>query len=586
MTQETALAILKTGKNVFLTGEPGSGKTHTVNQYVEWLESHHISPAVTASTGIAATHIGGMTIHAWSGIGIRTFLTESELQQLADTEKLRKRMVRTSVLIIDEISMLDGRTLTAVEAVCRAVRRDERAFGGLQVVFVGDFFQLPPVWRSDPTSQQTLVGSPEGPQFAFRSDAWRNADPTVCYLSEQHRQEDAAFLSLLGCVRRGEMTEDAEALLQACHASSPGDAIHTRLFSHNADVDRVNNEHLLRLPGETKTFDMNSKGPERYVLSLKKSCLSPERLLLKIGARVMFTKNLPELGFVNGTLGEVTGFDSEDGAPIIKTTDGVEIRATPTEWAMMDGSRTLAKLAQLPLRLAWAITVHKSQGMTLDAAVVDLSRAFEYGQGYVALSRVRSSTGLHLLGWNERALQVHPDILASDDGFKRQSATAREEAEGRSAELQTELEKEFILSSGGKLEKEKKKRVADRPFVTATIDRVARAREKMARIMQPKGPSTYEQTLALFQEGKSLAEIAEARSFSPSTIMAHLEKLAMDDAISKEELARLIPPSLAEAAPAILEAFRSAGDGRLTPIFEKFAGAYSYEDLKLVRLLV
>jgi DNA replication protein DnaC len=149
MTQEQALSILKTGANVFLTGEPGSGKTHTVNAYVEWLRDRGIEPAITASTGIAATHVGGMTIHAWSGIGVLRDLTDYELDRIANTERVARRVKNAKILIIDEISMLSAHTLSMVERVCRAIRMNERVFGGLQVVLVGDFFQLPPIVRDE-----------------------------------------------------------------------------------------------------------------------------------------------------------------------------------------------------------------------------------------------------------------------------------------------------------------------------------------------------------------------------------------------------------------------------------------------------
>ena len=209
MTQSRALEILKTGANVFLTGEPGSGKTHTVNAYVAWLRARGLEPAVTASTGIAATHIGGMTIHAWSGIGIKEDLTERDLDQIAQTERVVRRVGKARVLIIDEVSMLAARTLSMVDAACRAVRRSTAPFGGLQVVLVGDFFQLPPVVKrvyhqdqsyEEPTISMTLDGmqaaaAPEEPGwFAYRSRAWAAASPIVCYLHEQHRQEDADFL--------------------------------------------------------------------------------------------------------------------------------------------------------------------------------------------------------------------------------------------------------------------------------------------------------------------------------------------------------------------------------------------------------
>ncbi len=166
---------------------------------------------------------------------------------------------------------------------------------------------------------------------------------------------------------------------------------------------------------------MTSTGDKLLTDGLKRGCLSPERLDLKTGAIVMFTKNDPEGRFVNGTLGVVHEFAREDGFPVVVTKGGSSVVARPAEWKVAEDEAFKAGIEQVPLRLAWAITVHKSQGMSLDAAVMDLSNAFEYGQGYVALSRVRSLSGLHLLGWNERALRVHPEALTKDDDFRRSS---------------------------------------------------------------------------------------------------------------------------------------------------------------------
>jgi len=192
MTQQEALEILKAGANVFLTGEPGSGKTYLVNQYVAWLREHGIAPAITASTGIAATHIGGMTIHSWSGIGVKTELTKQDLRRIEDNRRAARRIVNAHILIIDEISMLSARTFGMVDAVCRVVRKSQKSFGGLQVVLVGDFFQLPPVVRRDDEPDARLgFGNESGDanaQFAYASPAWTALDPTVCYLFEQHRQ--------------------------------------------------------------------------------------------------------------------------------------------------------------------------------------------------------------------------------------------------------------------------------------------------------------------------------------------------------------------------------------------------------------
>ena len=365
MTQEQALQMLKTGANVFLTGEPGAGKTYVTNRYIEWLRERGVEPAITASTGIAATHVGGMTLHAWSGIGIKRDLSEWDLEALLERESLVRRVRGTAVLIIDEVSMLDARTLGMVDRAVRTLRGSERPFGGLQVVFVGDFFQLPPVNKEKEKSQ-----------FAFESPSWEELNPLYCYLSEQHRQEDDAFLELLGALRAGTLTDNHKSALRA-RAEYPEDGdLSTRLYPHNADVDRLNEEALAQVDAPSRIFEMRSEGGKALVESLKRGCLSPQTLALKEGAAVMFTRNNFDKGYVNGTLGTVINF-GESGFPTVRTREGRLIEAAPEEWRIDDRARTLAKISQIPLRLAWAITVHKSQGMSLDSAVMDLSQAFE-----------------------------------------------------------------------------------------------------------------------------------------------------------------------------------------------------------------
>jgi ATP-dependent exoDNAse (exonuclease V) alpha subunit len=433
MTQKEALNILKTGANVFLTGEPGSGKTHTVNSYVKWLREHGIQPSVTASTGIAATHIGGYTIHSWAGLGIRDKLTEYDLDQMGTNERLVKRLNSARVLIIDEVSMLSSQMLSMVDQVCRALKDSNRAFGGLQVVLVGDFFQLPPVRD----------------RFAFYSSSWEESSFIVCYLSEQHRQEDGAFLNLLGAIRRGEVNEDHIELLNSRFDTKEHKDI-PRLYSHNLDVDILNKHELDKLSINSRAFLMGSRGPENRVTQLKKGCLSPETLHLKVGARVMFTKNNFEEGFVNGTLGKVVGFSKTNGNPEVKTDKGKVIEVEKAEWAIEENNRVLASISQIPLRLAWAITIHKSQGMSLDSAHMDLSATFEYGQGYVALSRVRTFSGLILAGINKRALEVHPDIMEKDIRFKESSLAAQNSFDKLKTREITKMHDNFIRASEGK----------------------------------------------------------------------------------------------------------------------------------------
>jgi len=452
MTQSEALDILKTGRNVFLTGEPGSGKTHTVNEYVAYLRSMGIDPAITASTGIAATHINGLTIHSWAGIGIKSSLDKSDLKKIGQTKYIVKRVKHASVLIIDEVSMLSPQTLSMVDMVCRQIKDESAPFGGMQVVLVGDFFQLPPVVRHEEEpvidAQQGLFIEDLG-RFAYGSPAWQRADVVVCYLTEQHRQDDADFLNLLSAIRTNTFDNNHLKYLTSRNTTEdlvPADA--PKLYSHNVNVDRVNDQVLATLEGEAQVFSMVSQGHDVLVSILKRGCLSPEVLHLKTGASVMFTKNNVKEGFVNGTLGVVEAFDSDTNFPVVRIRNGRKLIVEPMDWALEENGKSLAKITQFPLRLAWAITVHKSQGMSLDEAAMDLGRVFEYGQGYVALSRVRRLSGLYLLGLNSKAFLVHPEVLEQDARFRQESEKATEQLVSLEKDLE-KLHQDFVKLCGG-----------------------------------------------------------------------------------------------------------------------------------------
>ncbi len=532
MKQETALKVLQAGANVFLTGEPGSGKTHTVNAYVKWLREHDIEPAITASTGIAATHIHGMTIHSWSGIGIKQDLNAYELDKISQNERVVRRVRDAKILIIDEVSMLSAKTLAMAEAVCREIRQRHVPFGGLQVVLVGDFFQLPPVVRKQEHEEEQQISFETGEiketsDFAFASRVWKELNPLVCYLSEQHRQEDAAFLDMLSGIRRGAFTSTHHTLLKTRMGESRTGV--TQLYSHNADVDRINDVEIGKITGDMRTFAMTSQGKDTLVASLKRGCLSPELLTLKVGARVMFTKNHIEHTYVNGTLGAVIGFVKESNYPIIKTTAGRSVIAEPEEWHIEDGGKVLARITQVPLRLAWAITVHKSQGMSLDAAHMDLSQAFEYGQGYVALSRVRTLAGLSLSGLNERALEVHPEVAARDRDFKVQSAAARKAFEAMGEKEHTELVRNFVLACGGSstpLGTSKESRSA-KPDTLAKKYSVEEMRKKYPNAYRPWSKEEDAKLAQLFKMGQKTKAIAEALGRQTGSIRARLEKLGL-----------------------------------------------------------
>jgi ATP-dependent DNA helicase PIF1 len=527
MNQTEALDILKTGASVFLTGAPGSGKTYTVNAYVAYLRARGIEPAITASTGIAATHIGGRTVHSWCGIGVRLPLGRAGLERIRENRFVAKRIKGAAVLIIDEISMLSPQVLEAVDQVCRHVREDVAPFGGLQVVLVGDFFQMPPIVSRNGFAAPGELGFGDGPDeadnvFSFQGAAWRDLDPTVCYLSEQHRQSDSEFLNLLEAIRADACGEHERSLLSSrVRAAKPPNASVTRLFTHNRDVDRLNQQALDRMPGETRCFQMAASGPAPLVDALKRGCLSSQQLELKTGAQVMFIKNDPAGRFVNGTLGTVSGFDRESGNPVVETLSGPRITAEPLDWALEEDGKTAAKITQVPLRLAWAITVHKSQGMSLDAAEIDLTHAFEYGHGYVALSRVRALDGLYLAGWNERALRVHPEALASDARFRDMSDQARNTyGKAGQAEL-ARLHAEFLRQIGARPHAS----AASRPDDGAgTFDRL---RKSHANAYRPWSEDEEDRLRIFFDKGAPVSQIAETLGRKPGAIRSRMRKLGL-----------------------------------------------------------
>ncbi len=515
MTQAEALTILKTGANVFLTGEPGAGKTYTINQYVRWLRERGIEPAITASTGIAATHIGGMTIHAWSGIGVKKTLSDWDLEALLEREPLVKRVRAAQVLILDEVSMLDANILTLVDQAIRTIKNSVRAFGGMQVVFVGDFFQLPPVSKD---VEQT--------RFAFESAAWERANPITCYLSEQHRQSDDEFLSLLAAVRSGSVEELHYEMLQA-RAQEPVGQV-TELYPHNANVDTVNNAELAKLDGVERSYTMLEQGNKTLVEALKRGCLSPELLVVKEGASVMFTRNNFEQGYVNGTLGTVIGF-TDSGMPVVRTRGGKRIEVDPAEWRVEDGKRVLAKINQVPLRLAWAMTVHKSQGMSLDAAAMDLSQAFEYGQGYVALSRVKTLDGLYLRGFNNRALEVHPQILDKDADFRAASVAASTAFANIATEELKSMQDNFVKLAGGHevLHSAKNKKEGGQEPEISKLDKL---RQKHPNAYRPWSEADDTKLQELFERGSTPSQLQKEFGRQRGSIHARLVKLGLIEA--------------------------------------------------------
>lgn len=576
MTQKEALDILKMGHNVYITGPAGSGKTHLLNAYIKYLKDHEVDIGITASTGIAATHMGGVTIHSWTGLGIRDVVTEYDLESLQEKQYLWKRMEKVKVLIIDEISMLHHFRLDMVDKVLKAFKRNDAPFGGIQVVLCGDFFQLPPISR---------YGEPDA-LFAFHSTAWKEADFKICYLEEQHRQKDDAAIRVLNDIRASKVDEGTMKHLRACFKD---EKIHikreiiiepTRLYTHNIDVDKVNSQALGILKGDEAIYEMDTTGNPVLVDILKKSCLAPEVLRLKVGAKVMFVKNNFEMDYANGTLGIVKKLRGPHGGPVVETLSGNMIEVPLESWTIEEDGKIKAELEQYPLRLAWAITVHKSQGMSLDAVEVDLSKSFEKGMGYVALSRVRSLEGLTILGLNEQALLVHPEILLHDEDLRHESGAALREL--------------YEVSERGDLKafQDAYIRAIAPSWVfeeTEEVDEKTGKKVKKKGVKPPK-LSTFDKTLAFIKEKLPMKEIAEHRGMTEETILSHVEKLVETGLIKLEDIAYIKKSVSKKKFDDIEDSlklyYKKNGDWKLSPVKNALGPNVSYKEIQLVRLFV
>ena len=501
MNQSRALAIMLSGESVFLTGPAGTGKTYVLREFIRLYGGSGKHVAVTATTGIAATHLGGSTIHSWSGIGINDILPRGFYEHMSKTRI--DIIAKTDVLIIDEISMLHDYRLDMIEEIARIVKKVDKPFGGLQLIMSGDFFQLPPVNRTGDLVQGG---------FAFTSEAWRQLDPVICYLEDQYRQNDDKLAEILMAMRAGEVRRHhAESLLE--RTGYEPDEIVTELHTTNVDVDRINEQMLTQLDGDEVSYSQISTGGESYVDTLEKSVLAPKILKLKIGAFVMAVKNSLNKKFANGSLGEVVAFEPYTDYPVVKFRNGNKTAMQPDTWELRDGEKKRASITQIPLRLAWAITVHKSQGMTLDSAKIDLRKAFVEGMGYVALSRVRNLDSLYLLGINQKALMVSEIAKNIDEDLRKKSANDSKRFE----HLGEVKEKDFI--------KEKKKIGQD------WKEKLEAMRKDHPNAYKPWTAQQDEDLKLMFIAGKSPSAISKKLGRHEGSIMMRLQKHFGEDAI-------------------------------------------------------
>ncbi len=570
MKQETALKLMKAGENVFLTGSAGAGKTYTLNQYINYLKARKVPVAITASTGIAATHMNGMTIHTWAGIGIKDFLSDDDLKRMKERKYLKEHLENAQVLIIDEISMLHAKQLNLVNQVLKYFKESDAAFGGIQVIAAGDFFQLPPVGKNDERNRD---------KFCFMSDAWVEAKFRVCYLTEQHRQDDEVLNQVLNAIRAQRIHPQHIQALKKSRQHDIGETF-TRLYTHNMDVDSLNYQHLNAIEGDEHQFEAVCDGNEKLVETLKSSVRAPENLTLKKHAKVMFVKNNFDLGYINGSLGEVIGFEEDDEhglLPKVKLTDDTTLLVAPETWSIEnEAGKVIASFQQIPLRLAWAITIHKSQGMTLEAAEINLSHTFEKGQGYVALSRLKSLEGLKLVGFNDQALELDSLAIKADRRFQELS----QEAETHFADKDlTAQHKAFIRHCGGTLNETE---------IQRNEKKIAKAGNK-----PNYGSATLDETKALFEDGYDIQDIAQERGLTAATVINHLARLHKEQGLDISvahpgeevvEQVRKLYKRLQKSKRS--ENFNDDGSIKLRPIVEATSPRMGYDQVRLALLFI
>lgn len=566
MKQSQALEILKQGYHVFLTGQAGAGKTHLLNQYINYLHEHGVAVAITASTGIAATHMNGTTIHSWAGIGIHSDMDDKALQFLKRKDTLVERLKAVNVLIIDEVSMLHAKQLDLINKVLRYIREDPSPFGGVQVILSGDFFQLPPIGEKHESTKD---------KFAFMSQVWIelahqsiNGSPAikVCYLSEQFRQNDDDKFGLndiLNQIRTQSVSQNAIDTLLATKNNAI-DINRTRLYTHNINVDKINQDELEKLDGKAYDFIAIAMGDKELLKALKKNARTPEILTLKKGAKVMFTKNNSQDNVFNGSMGEIVGFTKKDDEelPKVKLNDGRVLVVAFDNWSIdSEDGVPLASYTQIPLCLAWAITIHKSQGMTLEAAEIDLSKTFELGQGYVALSRIRNLDGLKLHGLNHKSLQLDSFAAAANRRFLSLSDECENWLNNLDHQTISDAQAKFLQKNGNK-----------HNHKTTTNE-----------------PNSIDQTLALFKQNKTIAQIAKERGLATSTIIEHLGKLIKNQRLSTEAISHLAPSDTVltqvKSALASLD-YQNSDDIKLRPIYDQLNASVDFQTLRLALIFI
>lgn len=412
--------LINQGKNVFITGYAGTGKSYILNKL-----KYMFKIEVTSTTGLAAVNVQGQTLHSWAGVGICNKPVDKVVENILKRSALKKQILNCKILAIDEISMLDARTFDYIDSVLRILRDEEKPFGGIQVLLLGDFFQLPPVEKE--------AG------FCFTSNCWEELNLRTVFLEKIYRQKDEKFIRALSNMRINSLTEyDIELLCNREISYNTYDSDTLHIFSTNKEADNYNKFKFNAVKKPVHTFtstdkihkkkqviEINRENPDKGLTKFDyitwkmfdKYCKAPQKLELKEGCKVMLLKNHNfAKGLINGSCGTVLKI--EESSILVKFDNGVEEIIPIHTFEYYRDGELAATREQYPLRLAYGITIHKSQGMTLDRLVVDCNRIFECGQAYVAISRVKMLEGLHLKSFKPNKVLVNEEVINFYDGIK------------------------------------------------------------------------------------------------------------------------------------------------------------------------
>ena len=414
--QQNAFNYIKSGKNVFLTGPGGSGKSFLIKYFIDWYkaekEEDNSKIYITSTTGLSSILIDGITINRYSGIGIGDKDIETLYKRIIKMKKLKKRWCNTSVLIIDEISMMDADIFDKLEILAKRIRKNESPFGGIQIILSGDFLQLPPVKSNN---------------FCFESFTWDMVIDKTFYFDKIIRQNDINLQNVLNNIRVGIINDDVKNMLNGRlnkDLINESGIIPTLLFSKKSMVLKYNENELQKLidnGNENYTYtsyyefgkNTSEESKEFYLEMINSQYQVEDKLIFARSSQVMLTVNLPELDLANGSRGIIIDFTKDNGKtyPIVLFLNGKVLEVKPHEFTI-DEDGDIIKKFQIPLILSWAITIHKAQGMTLEYVKTDIGNSiFEYGQVYVVLSRVKNIDGLSLINIDFSKIKAHPKIL-------------------------------------------------------------------------------------------------------------------------------------------------------------------------------